>query len=92
MDLSAALIHLLNFAAPAAALALLLVPASCLFVRNSAKTIAWWTQAAIVFAVGCAVLVAGLWFLGRDGKVLTYAALVLATATCQWLLRRGWKG
>ena len=92
MDYSAALIHLLNFAAPAAALALLLVPASRLFIRNSAKTFDWWAQTAIVFAVGCGVLLAGLWLLGRDGKALTYAALVLVSATCQWILRRGWKG
>lgn len=92
MDLLAALNHLLNFAAPAAVLALLLVLGSRIFIRNSAPTIVWWAQAAIVFVVGCAVLLAGLWLLGRDGKVLTYAALVLASATCQWLLRRGWKG
>ena len=92
MDYSAALIHLLNFAAPAAALALLLVPASRLFIRNSAKTFDLWAQTAIVFAVGCGVLLAGLWLLGRDGKALTYAALVLVSATCQWILRRGWKG
>lgn len=92
MDPLAALNHLLNFAAPAAALALLLVPGSRFVVRNSASALSWWAQLTIVFVVGCAVLLAGLWWLGRDGKVLTYAALVLATATCQWLLRRGWKG
>ena len=91
MDLSAALIHLLNFAAPAAALAVLLVPVSRLLIKNSAKTVSWWAQAAIVFAVGCGVLLAGLWLLGRDGKLLTYAVLVLACASCQWLLRRGWR-
>ncbi|WP_119965438.1 hypothetical protein [Simplicispira lacusdiani] len=91
MDPLAALNHLLNFAAPAAALALLLVPGSRLLMRNSGPALSWWAQAAIVFIVGCAVLLAGLWLLGRDGKALTYAALVLATATCQWLLRRGWK-
>ena len=92
MDPLAALIHLLNFAAPAAVLALLLVPGSRLFMRNSNPALSWWAQAAIVFVVGCAVLLAGLWLLGRDGKLATYDALVLATATCQWLLRRGWKG
>lgn len=92
MDPLAALNHLLNFAAPAAALALLLVPCSHLVVRNSASALSWRAQLAIVFVVGCAVLLVGLWLLGRDGKVLTYAALVLTTATCQWLLRRGWKG
>lgn len=92
MDPLAALNHLLNFAAPAAALALLIVPGSRIFVRNSASALSWWSQLAIVFVVGCAVLLAGLWLLGRDGKALTYAALVLASATCQWLLRRGWRG
>ena len=92
MDFLAALNHLLNFAAPAAALALVLVLAGRVFVRNSAQSIAWWAQAAIVFVVGCAVLLAGLWLLGRDGKLLTYAALVLACASCQWVLVRGWRG
>ena len=45
----------------------------------------------ILFGVGVAVLVAGLVVLGRDGKMLTYAALVLACATCQWFLVRGWR-
>ena len=36
------------------------------------------------------VLVPMLW--GRDGKMLTYAALVVACATCQWVLVRGWRG
>jgi len=47
----------------------------------------WGVQA----AVGAAVLLAGLWVFGRDGKMLTYAALVLAGASCQWLLQRGWR-
>ena len=38
-----------------------------------------------------AVLAAGLVLWGRDGKMLTYAALVVACATCQWVLVRGWK-
>ena len=84
--------HLLNFVAPAAVLALLLVPMARLLMPKPAPALSWWAQAAIVFIVGCAVLVAGLWLQGRDGKMSTYAALVLASATCQWLLRRGWRG
>jgi hypothetical protein len=84
--------HLFNFVAPAAALALVLVPLARLLMPKSAPALSWWAQAAIVFIVGCAVLVAGLWLQGRDGKMSTYAALVLASATCQWLLRRGWRG
>ncbi len=87
-----ALNHLLNFAAPAAALALVLVPLAQVLMPKSAPALSWWAQAAIIFIVGCAVLTAGLWWQGRDGKMGTYAALVLASATCQWLLRRGWRG
>ena len=91
MDLLTALNHLLNFAAPALVQAMVLVLGSRVFMKKTAAALSWWSQVAIVFVVGCGVLVAGLWWLGRDGKVLTYAALVLATATCQWLLRRGWR-
>lgn len=37
------------------------------------------------------VLAAGLVFFGNDGKMLTYAGLVLVSAFCQWVLRRGWQ-
>ncbi|MBH1979492.1 MAG: hypothetical protein WBA58_07970 [Giesbergeria sp.] len=92
MDPLIALNHLLNFVAPAAVLAVLLAPGSRWLMGKSAAALSWWAQAAIVFAVGCGVLAAGLWWLGRDGKLLTYTALVLACATCQWVLRRGWRG
>ncbi|MBS0509215.1 MAG: hypothetical protein JSR53_17725 [Proteobacteria bacterium] len=88
----AALNHLLNFAAPALALALLLVLASHLFMRKMAITHGWLVPVAINFVVGCTVLAGGLAWLGRDGKMLTYAALVLACASSQWLLLRGWRG
>lgn len=47
---------------------------------------------ALHFAVGAAVLAAGLAVWGRDGRMLTYAALVLACASSQWLWLRAWKG
>ena len=83
--------HLLNFMAPAALIAGLLVLFSRLFfgVFRSKTGVAqsWWAQFAINFIVGVGVLAAGLVLLGRDGKMLTYVALVLASATCQgWLL------
>ena len=42
--------------------------------------------------VSLSVPAAGLVVLGRVGKMLTYAALVLGCATCQWVLVRGWRG
>lgn len=84
--------HLLNFVAPAAALALLLVIFGRFFRSKTPVALVWWAQAAIVFIVGVAVSVIGLVLWGRDGRMLTYAALVVACATCQWGLGRGWRG
>ena len=33
----------------------------------------------------------GLWFLGNDGKMLSYLAMVLACASSQWCLMRSWR-
>ena len=38
-----------------------------------------------------AVLAAGVLLLGPDGKMTTYAALVVACATAQWLVLAGWR-
>ena len=92
MSALAALNHLLNFAAPAAALAVLLVLCGHVFMRNLAKPHGWLAPIAINFAAGCLALGAGLLLLGRDGRMLTYAALVLACASSQWLVLRGWRG
>lgn len=87
--------HLLNFIAPAAVVALLLVLLARLSFRlfkpKRPTAHAWWAQAAIIFIAGVVILAAGLVIFGRDGKMLTYAALVLGAALCQWLLLRGWK-
>jgi hypothetical protein len=37
------------------------------------------------------VLAAGLWHFGVDGKMATYAALVIAVASCQWICDPGWR-
>lgn len=83
--------HLLNFAAPALAVAVLLVLASHVFMRNLAKNAGWIAPLAINFAVGCGVLVAGLVLGGHDGLMLTHAALVLTCASSQWLWLRAWR-
>ena len=87
--------HILNFIAPAAVVALLLVLAARLFnrflVSNKSSAQSIWAQAAIIFIVNVFVLVAGLVFFSNDGKMATYAAMVLAAALCQWVLFKGWK-
>ncbi|MCY7306472.1 MAG: hypothetical protein LH632_10035 [Rhodoferax sp.] len=46
---------------------------------------------AVNLAVTLLVLLGGLWFFGRDGKMASLAALVFASASAQWLLERGWR-
>lgn len=91
MSLLDMLLHLFNFAAPALVLALLLPLSAQFFIKKQAPALAWWAQAAINFVVGVAVLLVGLWLWSRDGKMVTYALLVLALASSQWLLSRGWR-
>jgi len=86
-----ALYHAVNFMAPAAALAVLLVLGGRLIRSKAALALSWRAQVAINFVAGCAVLVAGLAVLGRDGKMLTYGALVLACATSHAVGQRLWR-
>ena len=87
--------HLLNLLAPAAFVALMLVLLARLFSRFSKKKMAaapgLWARIAIIFVANVAVLVAGLVLLGSDGKMATYAAMVVVAALGQWLLGRHWK-
>ena len=82
--------HLLNFMAPALFVALGLVLLTRLLGRffRSKRPVAQSlrVQIAIMFIVNLLVLAAGLVFFGNDGKMLTYAALVLCAAACQAVL------
>lgn len=80
--------HLFNLLTPALALALLLPLGARMVMPKNAAAPRWWTQIAINLVVGSMVLVLGLWWWGRDGKMATYAALVVTVATCQWVLSR----
>ena len=83
--------HLLHFVGPAAGVALVLCAGTLVFWSKRPVSLSWPAQLALNFIVGCAVLLAGLGWDGRDGQMLTYAALVLACASCQWLVLRGWR-
>ena len=83
--------HLLNLFAPAAALAGLLVLGGRLCLQECKSPYTLLFQVVLQLLLGSAVLAAGLVLWGRDGKMLTYAALVLAGGSCQWWLQRGWR-
>jgi hypothetical protein len=91
MSLLDILNHLLNFAAPALTLAVALPLAARVLLKKRGPGAVWWVQVVVNFIVGVAALTGSLWWLGRDGKMLAYAALVLAVATSQWLMSGGWR-
>lgn len=89
MDTLTFLLYLSDLFAPALALGL---GVSFLRISPSAKTpvLAGWARFMVNTGVGCVVLLAGLIFYGQDGKMATYAALVLSVASSQWFLTRAW--
>ena len=88
MGAIALLNHALNFLAPALWLASGLTLASRIFMNKRATALTPFAQTAILFVAGSAVLLGGLLLFGHDGKMATYAALVLVCASLQvWLLR-----
>ncbi len=81
--------HVLNFFYPAAAMALLM-SAMALLIRCPKPLVRrFWACVAIQFAANSTVLVAGLLIFGNDGKMATYAALVVVSATVAWVIRGG---
>lgn len=86
MDVMSLTVHLLNFVAPACAVAAWMALVTPLLSRTMPGWRAWRRQFIFNSVVGACVLLIGLIGFGNDGKVVTYAALVLACATSQWLL------
>lgn len=82
--------HLINFVLPALALALCMAGPVRRVTRRKALATGFWPAFATHFVVGVLVLVLGLWFLGQDGKMATYAVLATCSASAQWILDRSW--
>jgi len=83
-------LHLLFFFLPALALALFCVGCGTWLFRPGAG-LPWTRRWAWNAAAGALVLVAGLVVFDNDGKMATYAALVMVSATVEWLLQKGWR-
>lgn len=83
MDFLLPLWHLLNFIAPALGVAALL--GAALWLQAPARGVqAAWQSTVWLAASGVLVLAAGLALFGRDGKMATYAALVLVMGSVAW--------
>ena len=83
--------HVLNWLAPALWLSVLLPLLARLVARRQRTVASYGLQVAVSFGLNCLVLGLGLWFFGHDGKMLTYAGMVLVCASNQWLLLRAWR-
>ena len=84
MDPLDAVWHLLNFFAPAFGIGALSSALAKLFWRASLKRVAWFRLFAVSSGAAAATLVGGLVVFGHDGRIVTYAAMVLATALSLW--------
>lgn len=79
--------HLAGFIAPALFMALILWAVPRLRRRGRAAQGAG-LEAFMLVVAGIVVLMAGLVLFGRDGKMATYAALVVVQGTLAWWLHR----
>jgi len=91
MGLTEVINHLLNFALPALAMALSLPLLARLAAWGRVVRPSFRVQLLVNFVAGLAVLLAGLWFWGHDGKMATYMAMVVVCASVQWLMLRAWR-
>ncbi len=80
--------HLANLFGPAIGLGLIAPTLAKLVWRRELAAMDW-TRAALWVGGACAaVIVGGLVVFGRDGRMATYAAMVLAASAVLWW--RGW--
>ena len=86
-----ALLHLLNFFAPAVGVGLLSAALAKLVWPRALREVGWRRLALRGCAAAALALVAGLVFFGRDGRMLTYLAMGGATAVALWGAGFGWR-
>jgi hypothetical protein len=75
--------HLVNFVAPALAVALVLALVGPIFMPKRPRAQVFPAQVAINFVAGAVALLLGLWFFGHDGKMATYAAMLVFCTVAQ---------
>jgi len=76
--------HFINFFAPAVGVGFLAAGATKLLWRRELAGVGWYRLAGWASAVTAAVLVLGLVIFESDGKMATYAAMVVACALTLW--------
>lgn len=80
--------HVLGLLLPALGMAAVLMAMPRLWPRAAKGRWRFKTEALTLVGSGMLVLLAGLVIFGRDGKMLTYTALVMVLGTLAWWNRR----
>lgn len=83
--------HLFNFVLTAIAMGVMVPFFSSLLWRKTPVKRSLTSQMLITSLACLAVLFAGLVVFNTDGKMLTYAGVVLTAACCQWWYQGGWR-
>lgn len=93
MGSSEQIIHVLNFIAPAWGVALFCVFVARAIARAGLPVSRWGLlkQTVVSAVLGMVALGGGLFVWGVDGKMASYAALVMVCGTAQWLMCLGWR-
>lgn len=81
--------HVLDFAAPALLLGVISATAAKWLWRSALRTTPWFDLGCWAAAASLLACIAGLVITGRDGKMVTYVAMVLACAASLWWRLRG---
>jgi hypothetical protein len=76
--------HIANFFAPALVTGFIAAGATKLLWRRELAGVGWYRLGAWASAATAAVLVLGLVIFESDGKIATYAAMVVACALALW--------
>ncbi len=82
------IILLINFCAPALAVGVILALVGPWLMKKSPVALGFIAQAAINCVAGVVALGLGLWYFGNDGKMASYAAMVVVCAISQALALR----
>jgi hypothetical protein len=90
MDITTLTLHIVNLLAPALVVGGI-VSVFRLGARVHRPILGLLGRMMVNVLVGCAVLVLGLVMGSEDGKMITYAGLIVAVAFSQWVLMRGWQ-
>jgi hypothetical protein len=83
--------HIFNFLAPAVVAGFVVAILAPIWFKKNRSGPGMLVQGLMNALSGAFALACGLWIFGNDGKMATYAAMVMLVASCQWVGARAWR-